>query len=406
MNTYFKLAWRNLWRNKRRTLITLSSIVFSVLFVSLMRSMNEGQYDSMIDTMVKFYSGYLQVQDTAYWDEKTLDNSLKSNLLLDNKIAHIEDVSLVTYRIESFALAAHQERSKPVIVFGINPQLEDQIIKLSDKIVSGNFIDERSNEAMISQGLSKYLNLTVGDTIVLISQGYHGASAAGKFKIKSVFKHPSPDFDKRVVFISLNTAQEFYSMPNKYTSQVIMAKDHFSVNNIAKRIKPLLPRNRTVMTWDEMVPELASMIKSDRIGGIVMLLILYLVVGFGIFGTAMMMLNERKREFGVINAIGMHKYQINIVLCIEMVVLGIIGALIGLLLTIPIIAYFYTNPIPLTGDMAEVMLEYGIEPYMHFSIQPRLFINQAIIVFIISLIVSFFVIISIVRMNLTNALRS
>jgi ABC-type lipoprotein release transport system permease subunit len=360
----------------------------------------------MIDTMVKFYSGYLQVQDTAYWEEKTLDNSLESNLELDKKIANIKDVNLVTYRIESFALAAHQEKSKPVMVFGINPKLEDHIIKLSDKVISGNFIDEKSKDAMISQGLSKYLNLTVGDTIVLISQGYHGVSAAGKFKVKSVFKHPSPDFDKRVVFLSLETAQEFYSMPDKYTSQVIMAKDHFSVNNIAKNIKPILPKNRTVMTWDEMVPELASMIKSDRIGGIVMLFILYLVVGFGIFGTAMMMLNERKREFGVINAIGMHKYQINIVLSIEMIALGIIGALIGLLLTIPIIAYFYNNPIPLTGDMAEIMLEYGIEPYMYFSIQPQLFINQAIIVFMISLIVSFFVVISVAKMNLTNALRS
>src|SRR5210317_1503681 len=113
MKTNFKLAWRNLWRNRRRTIIAISSIVFSVLLASWMRSMQEGQYDGMINNVVKFYSGYLQVQDTAFWDERTLDNSFEARAELKQQIENIEEVTLVSNRVESFALAANAVRSKP-----------------------------------------------------------------------------------------------------------------------------------------------------------------------------------------------------------------------------------------------------------------------------------------------------
>ncbi|MBK6284754.1 MAG: hypothetical protein IPF54_20870 [Draconibacterium sp.] len=98
MKTNLKLAWRNLWRNRRRTIIAISSIVFSVLLASWMRSMQEGSYDSMIENSVKFYSGYLQVQDTAYWEERTLDNSFEAKPELIQKISQVKDVSMVSNR--------------------------------------------------------------------------------------------------------------------------------------------------------------------------------------------------------------------------------------------------------------------------------------------------------------------
>jgi len=122
MKTNIKLAWRNLWRNKR----AVSSIVFSVLLASWMRSMQEGSYDSMIENSVKFYSGYLQVQDTAYWDERTLDNSFEASNELKEEIGKLPDVTLVADRVESFALAANHMKSKPAMVMGIEPTQESQ----------------------------------------------------------------------------------------------------------------------------------------------------------------------------------------------------------------------------------------------------------------------------------------
>jgi ABC-type lipoprotein release transport system permease subunit len=133
--------------------------------------MQEGSYDSMINNSVKFYTGYLQIQDTAYWDERTLDNSFEVDSELQNRIKEIKNVSLVSNRLESFSLAADHMKSKPVMVMGIEPEAEDQITNLSKKIQSGDFLKSGDKEVVISGGLAKYLELGVGDTLVMISQG-------------------------------------------------------------------------------------------------------------------------------------------------------------------------------------------------------------------------------------------
>ena len=156
MKTNIILAWRNLWRNKRRTLIAISSITFSVLLASWMRSMQEGSYESMIDNVVKFYSGYLQVQDTAYWDERTLENTFEADVEIQKQIAAIDHVTLVSNRLESFALAANHLKSKPAMVMGIEPEAEDRITKLSQKIKTGSFLQKGDKSVVITKGLLNF----------------------------------------------------------------------------------------------------------------------------------------------------------------------------------------------------------------------------------------------------------
>lgn len=405
MITYLKMAWRNLWRNKRRTFITMASIIFSVFFATVMRTFQEGSYNNMIDNLVKFYSGYLQVQDSAYWGEKTLDNSIEHNPELSEKIASIEDVTLVTPRIESGALAAYKDKSKPVMVLGIYPEKEDKIIKISEKMRSGEFLNNTGEGVIIAEGLAKYMNLSLNDTIVLLSQGYHGISATGKFRVQGIFYHPNPEFNRRMIYMNIPTAQTFYGMENRYSCEIIMAKDHYNIDHIKKQIATIIPQDKKVMTWDEMSPDMLNLINGDRQGGLVMLFILYLVIGFGIFGTATMMIHERKREFAVVNSLGMKKYQINITLFFETLLLGITSALAGILISLPLISYFYKNPLPLTDDLADAMMEYGMEPYYFVSMHPSLFINQAIIIAAMCIIISFLSMFSIKRMKMIDALR-
>ncbi|KJF41957.1 ABC transporter permease [Draconibacterium sediminis] len=406
MKTNIKLAWRNLWRNKRRTIIAISSIVFSVLLASWMRSMQEGSYDSMIDNSVKFYTGYLQVQDTAYWDERTLDNSFKVDAELQNQIKNIKDVSLVSNRLESFSLAADHMKSKPAMVMGIEPEAEDQITNLSKKMQSGEFIKSGDKEVVISGGLAKYLELEVGDTLVMISQGYHGISASGLFPIKGIIKHPNAEFNKRLVYMDIETAREFYSAYGLSTSLVVMTDDHYSVNHIKKEIEQILPEKNTVMTWTEMTPELVQIIQSDRGGGIIMLGILYLVIAFGMFSVVIMMVKERQREFGVTHAVGMQKRKLASLVFIETLFIGLIGCAVGLIFSYFFCLYFFYNPIPLTGDMAKATEIYGMEPYMFVSMKASLFYNQIIVVFLISIFIAIFPITNVSRLKITKAMRA
>jgi ABC-type antimicrobial peptide transport system permease subunit len=161
-----------------------------------------------------------------------------------------------------------------------------------------------------------------------------------------------------------------------------------------------------VMSWSELQPELVSMIEADRAGGVVMKGILYMIITFGIFGTILMMISERKRELGVMIAIGMQRIRLGTVLFTETLMMGLLGAMVGIVGSIPLAYYFFKNPIPLTGDAAKTMIEMGIEPYMYFSMHPDVFTIQALTVFIITLVIAVFPIYKSFTIRLTNALRA
>ena len=406
MKTNIKLAWRNLWRNRRRTIIAVSSIVFSVLLASWMRSMQEGSYDSMIENSVKFYSGYLQVQDTAFWDERTLENSFEATPELTEKINKITDVTLVSNRIESFALAANKLKSKPALVLGIEPEAEDRITNISKKIKAGNFLKKGDKGAIICEGLANYLKLGVGDTLVMISQGYHGISASGLFIVKGIMKHPIAEFNNNTIYLDIETARDFYSAYGLSTSMVIMTSDHYEVKHIKRAVSKILPPGNKVMTWVDMQPDLEQLIESDRAGGIIMLGILYMIIAFGMFGVVLMMVKERTREFGVIHALGMQKSKLSVIMFFETIFIGLIGCVTGVVISYFFCLYFYYNPIPLSEEMAKAYEQYGMEPYMYFSLKASLFYSQMILVFIISTVISVFPVYNISRLKITKAMRS
>jgi len=406
MRTNIKLAWRNLWRNRRRTIIAISSIVFSVLLASWMRSMQEGSYDKMIENSVKFYSGYLQVQDTAYWDERTLDNSFEAPEALKQEISKLNDVTLVVNRLESFALAANRLKSKPAMVMGIEPEAEDQITKISQKVKKGRFLKRGEKGAILGEGLARYLDLDVGDTLVMISQGYHGISASGLFKIVGLLSHPNQEFNNRMVYLGIQTARDFYSAYGLSTSLVVMTHNHYEVKHIQKQIETILPPENRVMTWTDMQPDLEQLIESDRSSGIIMLGILYMVIAFGMFSVVLMMVKERSREFGVVHAVGMQKTKLAIVVFFETVFIGLIGCAVGLVISYAFCLYFYYNPIPMSGDMATAYEQYGMEPYLFFSLKASLFYSQMILVFLISVFISIFPIWNIHRLKITKAMRA
>jgi lipoprotein-releasing system permease protein len=406
MKTNIKLAWRNLWRNRRRTIIAISSIVFSVLLASWMRSMQEGSYDKMIENSVKFYSGYLQVQDTAYWEERTLDNSFKAPEELKQQISQLQDVTLVADRMESFALAANHLKSKPAMVMGIEPEAEDQITKISQKVKKGRFLQNGDKGAILGEGLARYLGLGVGDTLVMISQGYHGISASGLFEIVGLLSHPNQEFNNRMVYLDIQTARDFYSAYGLSTSLVVMTHNHYEVKHIQTAIEKILPAGNRVMTWTDMQPDLEQLIESDRGSGIIMLAILYMVIAFGMFSVVLMMVKERSREFGVVHAVGMQKSKLAIVVFFETIFIGLIGCAVGLVISYAFCLYFYYNPIAMTGEMATAYEQYGMEPYLFFSLKASLFYSQMILVFLISMFISIFPIWNIHRLKITKAMRA
>ena len=472
MKEDFKIAWRNLWRNKRRTLITSASVFFAVFFAVIMRSYQLGSYDRMIMNFIESYSGYLQVQHVKYQDNPSVDYSFDYNDTLSEAISFVSNVVSVSPHIESFALASGGTQTKGVMILAIDPEKErkfsnpenklvkyritneliarlkksanipnEVITKLGKNIgcsysskarlelelgltgnesklylpeiiksseVSNGFLTNEDSGVLISDRLAGYLKLTIGDTIILMGQGYHGASAAGIFPVKGIIKMPSPDIDNKLVIMTIPAAQKFFDTGGKITSLSInlTSKTHWTMNDARKKINLLLTdKNIVTKTWEELNPVLVQQIQGDSQTGIATLGMLYFIIFFGIFGTVMMMIAERTREFGVLIAIGMQKRRLKRIIAIEMILLGIQGLIAGLAASIPVILYFYYNPILLKGDLGKMMEDYGWDAVMPTAWFGPYFYWQIVVVCIMVLLATIYPLRKIGKLKEIEALR-
>ncbi len=401
-----KLAWRNIWRNKRRTGITLASIFFAVILSSLMMSVKEGTYDRMIDASIGDFMGYIQVHAKDYWEEKNLDWSFVHDEDLKAQITSHKNVVAQLPRIESFALVASEDQTKGSMVVGIDPQLEAQYNKLDERVSEGSYLSQDDNGILIGDGLAEYLDLGVGDTIVLLGQGYHGSSAAGKYAIKGIVKFGSPELSKQLIFMPLKLSQILYATEGNINNLVLILDNNKNSLQISEDLEKALSDDYEVMDWTLLNSELVDMIEADRVEGYVFMFILYMVISFGIFGTVLMMLAERRKEFGVLIAIGMKRIQLAVLVWLEVMLISILGSFLGMFGAFPICYYMYANPIAIEGEMSEMTEEYGMEAVVQASIDPMVFANQAIVVAILASIIALYPLFKLLRVRAIDEMRS
>jgi len=401
-----KLAWRNLWRNKRRSFITIASILFAVLFVVFMRAFQLGSYEAMTRGVVNMYTGYAQIHLNGYWDDQTLDNVMPYRESFEDSLLKVDGVKSVIPRLEGFALSSFVDKTKGTLVIGANPEKEKEILKIEELLFDGEVISSADNQIMISEGLADYYKMSVKDTLVLLGQGYHGMSAAGKYAVKGIIKFRNPTLNQNTVIMSIPQAQWFFSTGNQVTSLILEKEEFTKVETLVADVSKKIDLNTfEVLDWKTMLPELVQSIEADNVGGVIMAFILYMIIFFGIFGTILMMTAERKYEFGILISIGMKRIKLGMVILYEIVFLGIIGVLSGYLLVYPLIIYFYINPVRFEGEFAKTFEDLGFEPIIPTSLDPAIPITHALIILIIALVLSIYPILKIQHLKPTEARR-
>lgn len=394
-----------MWRSRTRTAITVSAIFFAVVLSVVTSSLQDGVFDNLIKNVVSFYSGYLQVHKQGYWEERILDNSFEASAHLEQQLLQHKNITGVAPRLESFALASSEELTKGCMVIGVSPERENGITALQNKVIKGEYLTENDKGVLLAQGLADRLKLQLHDTLVLIGQGYHGATAAGKYFIKGIIKFGSPDLNDQSLFLSLTTEQELYSADGMLTSYVIALEDPAWLNATAETVRAKLGGTYETMTWEEMMPEIIQHIQTDKGSMYIIQGILYMLVCFGIFGTLLMMMVERKYEMGMLVAIGMKKIKLMQLLLMESVLTVLSGCVVGIAVSIPIVYYLNRYPIRFSGEMAKVYEEFGFEAIFPSSTDSGIFITQGLIVLVLGLFLSLYPIAKVAGLNPVTAMK-
>lgn len=403
-----KLAWLNIWRNKRRTIITATSVFFAVLLAIVFRSLTDGIYDNMIHNVVSYSSGYLQIHKKGYWDEQSIDNSFEEDQNLYNILLETPKVSHILPRIQTFSLASNLDKTKGVLVLGIDPVKEKEVNRLQDKIVKGDYIESvQDNGVVVGEGLASQFKLKVNDTLVLLGQGYHASSAAGKYRVKGIIKLGSIELNNNVVYMSLQQAQQLLGADKHITSISVILEKGTHLNTLKGSIQKLIGLDTyEVMSWKEMMPELDQFIEADSSGHYIIIGVLYLIIAFGLFGTILMMVFERQHEFGILIAIGMKRALLALMLLLESIMISLIGCFLGIIGGIFIVKWFTIHPIQFTGDLKEVYEDYGIESIIYFSSDEKVFFTQTLIVLVLSTLLALYSGYNVMKLKPVEAINS
>lgn len=404
---FLKFAWRNIWRNRRRSWITIASVAFAVFFSGIMQAIQEGSWDNMIDNVASSYMGNVQIHLKGYWENPSINELLehsKDELLA---VHNHEEVQHAVPRLESVALISTGENTRGAMVLGVSAHAEEAMSKMSLKLQEGNYFQDNKPTVLLGDALARQIGSHIGDTVYLISQGYHGANAAGMFPVSGILHFPSPQLNRQMVMMRLQDAQYFYGAENRISSIVIKTTDQRAERELIPVLEQYYDTSRyEVLGLGKLMPDLIKSKEVDASGNYIIFFILYMIIAFGIFGTLMMMMMERKYELGVLISIGMERIKIFRMIWMELILLGMIGALVGIVLAYSGAWYFHQNPIVLTGDFASAMENFDFEPIIPAAVTPRIFLTHGVIVFILCVLISLFPLFRILKLNPVKAMRA
>jgi ABC-type lipoprotein release transport system permease subunit len=405
------MAWRNIWRNPRRTILTISAIAFASLLLVFMLSFQLGSYETMINTSVKIQTGHLQVQAEEYQEKKNIRQVVPNPFAVAAILDQTPYVEAYSFRSQAFSLIASEKRTYGVAVTGIDPAGEAKVSRLKSLVGEGSFLSENdTNQALIGKLLARNLRVELGDELTVLGQGRDGSIAATVVQVKGIFSSGISEFDRGAVHIPLQLFQDVYSMQGAVHEVVVIADALRNIaaiqNAILAGLSSLeLQKKLSVPDWDELMPGLRQSIEMDLVSGLIFYLLLVLVVAFSILNTFLMAIFERTREFGVLMAIGTTPGRLTKVLLLESMTLTAIGIAAGIAIGCLITLYFQKFGIDISGA-SELLNKFGITGRIHPKLSMLTAVSGPLAVWAITFLAALYPALKVRKLQPVEAMRT
>ena len=357
-----KLAYRNILRQRRRSLLTALSMAGGYMLFVFSMSLLEGSWSNVVDIFTLDHTGHIQVHKDDYAKRPKIHKTIENPAVVETTLKNHEDVTGWAPRVYSSALAYGGNKTSIAQIFGIDPKLEPTVTRILQKVSAGQYFSAQPNAdgyfpAMIGRGLANSLRLDVGDEIVLISSGADGSIANDIFIITAIIGNTT-SFDRLGVFLPLTVAQEFLSIGGEVHEFALLARNKHDNEQLAVALQSLMPSLK-VSPWQQIEATFYRTMQSDKQGNYFTMALIVFIVFIGVLNTVLMSVLERTKEFGVLKSIGCRPSELVKLIFIETVMLASISISVGLALILPVIVWFTEVGIKLdiSVDMGGVVFD-------------------------------------------------
>ncbi len=399
-----KMAFRNILRQKRRTIFTALTIVIGFTLAAFSIGWADGSYNNIIDMFTRGWLGHIQIHYKDYLDKPSIYKTIDNYNEISKKIMKIKGVKSWTPRVFSAGLVSFKDKTSGVQIIGIEPEKEDITTEFHRKIVKGSYFKKGiKNQVLIGKGLSEIIHTKPGDKLVLVSQAADGSIANDFFTVTGIVSTDDDMVNRASFYMRIEDAQEFLSLGNKVHEIAITVNSLKNVKKINRKIEEMLNnKSLSVSPWQEFAKDFYKAMKADKRGMWISLFIIILVVAVGVLNTVLMAVLERLREYGLLKALGTRPKDIVLLVIYETNIIAILSIIIGSIFALAVNYHFSIHGIRLSQSFTYGGMKFS---EMMTEINLRSFTIPAITILITASVVGFFPAIKAARTEPSKTLR-
>jgi ABC-type lipoprotein release transport system permease subunit len=385
------LALRNIWRNKRRSLLTVSAMVVSSSLLILALGVFSGMLRDMLSSVTEQYHGHVVVMQKGYEEDRDMFANFSPDPQLLERIEERPEVVGLSPRLRGFGLVSHEVSSYPAELLGIRPEAEKGVTTLARHLVAGRFLDaETGDGAVIGRGLAKKLGVVPGDELVFVTQAADGSIGNDLLKVSGIFATGDSGQDNSLVLVGLPWLQRVMVLEGRVHELALAVREPMRAEAAAGDLRPLLPAGLSALDWGQLLPEMREVIASYDVSRMIIVVILYFATGLGILNTFFMSVMERTREFGILMAMGMRPARIRLLVLLETLSMGVLSLILGVFLGLLMSLYMARVGIDLSAAISPVTYAGGtILPRLGAVLEPVNFVIPALLLLAVCVLAGF-----------------
>lgn len=402
-----KIAWRNIWRNKTRSMVVILAITFGMLGGGFSSAVMLGAIDSKIDKSINNESAHFQVHQEGYMENPEPGLFMTDVNPLMKQITEKDFVTGVSNRLLVNAMMQSPHKTSGATVNGVNPEQEKQVSSLCDNLIDGTFFkQDKSNQIIISKSTAEKLKLDMRSKMVLTFQDKQGDLTGGAFRVAGIFNTSNKAFDEMNVFVQRKDLESLTGFSEAESHEVaVLFEDNDDLKERTAELVKITPENLDARNWKELNPELGMMsMMTEKYLSYLVAIILF-ALAFGIINTMLMAILERRQELAMLKAIGMNEGKIRFMIVWETLFLTAIGSVTGLLINQALVAWLSKTGINLAA-FSEGMESFGFSSVIYPSINGMFYLQIVALVIITALVASIFPIIRASKMKPAEILSS
>ena len=403
--TLIKISWRNIWRNKLRSLVVIFSIVFGLLGGIIIIAMSYGLNEERMNNAVDTYLSHIQIHNILFSEDYNIKHTINNLDIIEKAINEDERVVSYSKRIVLNGMLSNSNGSYGIQVKGVDPEEEVKVTNTYEKIIDGEYFkSKRDNTIIVGKKLADKLNLNLKSKVVITFQDENYELTSLLYRVEGIFRSGNSRYDEMNVFVKNKSITKNLPGFKGYHEMPILLNDIDLRGEVKKDLIPL-SSNNIVEGWDDISKELAY--ANEMLSAVLYIFMMIILSGlsFGVVNTMLMAILERRKEIGMLMSIGMNRYKIFMMISFETIFLSLIALPFGLLTSYMIVDYYSVVGIDLS--VVEAGLEnFGVGTRLYFKVPNEEYFNVSLMVFVISIFSSIFPSIRALKINPVEATKT